>query len=307
METKIAVLEMPQISQIAQVAKSVPPVARLKHHVYKLSHEIGQRNIFKYANLNEAAEYVTEQFESYGYEPEFQSYTARGKIFKNIIVTKPGDEKLGETLVLGAHYDSHNNPGADDNASAVAGLLEIARNFRNKRHARTIKFIAFANEEPPFFKTKNMGSRVYTKMAKEKGENIIGAIVLELIGYYSNISGSQHYPPVFNFFYPSAGNFIGVCGNLKSKEFAKGIVSSFKTGTDFPIEWIVGPSILIGIDYSDNWSFWKEGYPAVMVTDTAFYRNPNYHKVTDTYETLNYESIARVVKGLTTSLARLAN
>ncbi|MBL7157238.1 MAG: M20/M25/M40 family metallo-hydrolase [Candidatus Omnitrophica bacterium] len=295
METKIEVMQ------------NMTPVERLKGHVYKLSHEIGERNIYKYGNLNEAAEYIIEKFKSFGYEPEFQSYSACGKIFKNIIVTKPGDEEPGKTLILGAHYDSHKSPGADDNASSVAGLLEVARNLRDKKSACTIKFIAFANEEPPFFKTKNMGSRVYTKAAKEKGENIKGALILEMIGYYSDKPRSQHYPPIFNFFYPSAGNFIGVVGNFRSKGFVKNIVSSFKTGTDFPIEWVLGPSILPGIDYSDNWSFWKEGYPAVMITDTAFYRNPHYHKASDTYETLNYEGISEVVKGLTASLAQLAN
>ncbi|MFC1576277.1 M20/M25/M40 family metallo-hydrolase [Candidatus Omnitrophota bacterium] len=296
-----------QLTEKIILAEEIAPAERLKNHVYKLSHEIGDRSIFKYDKLNEAADYVTEEFRSYGYEVSFQPYSARGKVFKNIIVTKKGLENPDEILVLGAHYDSRNNPGADDNASAVAGLLEVARNFRDRKTTRTIKFIAFTNEEPPFFKKNNMGSRVYTRAAKEKGENIKGAIILEMIGYYSNKPKSQFCPPILNRFYPNKGNFIGVTGHFKYVELVKDIVSSFKKATNFPIEWIVAPSILIGIDFSDNWSFWKEGYPAVMVTDTAFYRNPHYHKQTDTYETLNYEAIAEVVTGITSSLTDLAN
>ena len=152
-----------------------------------------------------------------------------------------------------------------------------------------------------------MGSRVYTKAAKKRKENIKGALILEMIGYYSNGRNSQHYPPGFNFFYPNKGNFIGVAGNFKSVGLVKNIVSSFKKETDFPIEWIVAPGILIGVDYSDNWSFWKEGYRAVMITDTAFYRNPHYHKLTDTYETVDCRSISEVVTGIAASLADLAN
>ena len=163
------------------------------------------------------------------------------------------------------------------------------------------------NEEPPFFKKKTMGSRVYTRSAREKKDNITGALILEMIGYYSNEPRSQAVPPGFGFFYPNTGNFIGVAGNLKSKRLVRDTAAYFRTGTSLPVEWVVAPNILFGIDFSDNWSFWKEGYPAVMITDTAFYRNPNYHKASDTYETLNYESMSEVVKGLTAALSKLAD
>ena len=303
---------MRPFSNKESVKKSTPSekkalAERAKRHVYKLSHEIGDRNVFRYHELNEAAGYIKEQFESFGYEVGFQHFSARGKEFKNIIVTKPGSRNPGEIFVLGAHYDTRNNPGADDNASAVAGLLEIARIFRDKKTARTVRFVAFTNEEPPFFKKKAMGSRVYASDAKKKGDDIKGALILEMIGYYSDRRNSQHFPPGFNFFYPDRGNFIVVAGNLKSKELTKNIVASFKKKTDFPVRRVVGPKILIGIDQSDNWSFWKEGYPAVMITDTAFYRNPHYHKVSDTYDTLDYAGIAEVVTGLAASLQSLAN
>jgi len=301
---------------ILKVEKRILPAAgptlaeKFKRHVYKLSHEIGDRSHEKYDKLDEAARYITKEFESFGYEVEFQAYSAREKVFRNIIVTKPGtpgSEKADEILVLGAHYDTYGNPGADDNASGVAGLLEMARIFHGRETGRTIKFVAFVNEEPPFFKKKHMGSRVYTKAAKKNGENIKGAFILETIGYYSNERNSQHYPPGFGFFFPNKGNFIGVVGNFKSVKFVKNIVSSFKKGTKFPVEWIVAPSLVIGVDYSDNWSFWQEGYPAVMITNTAFYRNPHYHKATDTYDTLNYESAAEVVKGVSATLTTFAS
>lgn len=278
---------------------------RLKAHVYKLSHEIGERGLFKYNNLNKAAEYITGEFRSFGYEVDFQKYKIRNRVFKNIIVTKTGDSKSAEVIVLGAHYDSMRGPGADDNASAVAGLLETARIFSGKPTGRTIKFIAFTNEEPPLFKKKSMGSRVYTKAARENKDDIKGALILEMIGYFSDKPRSQHHPLGLNLFYPRTGNFIGIIGNAKSKQLIRYMVSSFRRATDLPVERIVAPDIVIGIGMSDDWSFWKEGYPAVIITDTSYFRNPNYHKKSDTYDTLDYKSMAEVTKGVAASLKAL--
>ena len=281
-------------------------VERLKAHVYKLSHEIGERGLFKYDNLNKAAEYIAGEFRSFGYEVAFQKYNIRKRIFSNIVVTKAGNRKPGEVIILGAHYDSMRNPGADDNASAVAGLLEIAKMFIGESTGRTIKFIAFTNEEPPLFKKKSMGSRVYTKAARENEDDIKGALILEMIGYFSDHPRSQRHPPGLNLFYPNEGNFIAIIGNAKSKKLISYMVSSFRRVTDLPIERIVAPNIVIGIGMSDDWSFWKEGYPAVMITDTAYYRNPNYHKKSDTYDTLDYKSMAKVTKGVAAALKALA-
>ncbi|MBL7157432.1 MAG: M20/M25/M40 family metallo-hydrolase [Candidatus Omnitrophica bacterium] len=281
-------------------------VERLKGHVYKLSHEIGDRSAFNIKNLNEAANYITEQFKSFGYDVEFQEYDVSGGTVKNIIVTKEGIEKPNEVVILGAHYDTCFNPGADDNASAVAGLLESARFFSDRKTNRTIKFIAFVNEEPPFFKTEDMGSRIYAKQARKKKEDIKAVLILEMIGYYTDKPRSQQYPLFFGFVYPNKGNFIMIVSNWHSRSLAGKIVSSFKEKSQFPIESIVAPAALCGVDFSDHWSFWKEGYPAVMITDTGFYRNPNYHSELDTYETLDYESTTEVVKGLGAVLIELA-
>ncbi|MEA3490143.1 MAG: M28 family peptidase [Candidatus Omnitrophota bacterium] len=280
---------------------------RLRSHVYELAHEIGDRSVFRYEKLREASEYITGQFESFGYRVEFQVYEVSDREVKNIIVTVPGIRHPEEMIVIGAHYDTCFNPGADDNASAVAGLLELARFARGTQFERSVRFVAFVNEEPPFFKTENMGSRVYARSARAEGEKIKAAVILESIGYYSDEPNSQRYPPVFGMFYPNKANFIGVVGNFSSRPLVKKVVKEFRSGTSFPIESVVSFTFITGVDFSDNWSFWKEGYSAVMITDTAFYRNPFYHSNADTHEKLDYESMTEVLKGLQAVLEGLAS
>ena len=280
--------------------------AKLKAHVYKLAHEIGERGRFKFDNLNRAAGYIEEEFRSYGYKVGFQKYRIRNRVFKNIIAAKTGARHPGEVIILGAHYDSMRGPGADDNASAVAGLLETARALAGEPTGRTVRFIAFTNEEPPLFKKKSMGSRVYAKAARENEDDIKGAIILEMIGYFSDKPRSQRHPPGLNLFYPNRGNFIGIVGNARSRHLIRHTVSSFRKATALPIESIIAPNVVIGIGMSDDWSFWKEGYPAAMITDTAYYRNPNYNKRSDTYDTLDYESMAEVTKGVLAAVRSLA-
>jgi len=273
-------------------------VERLRSHVYKLAHDIGDRSVFNYEKLEETAEYIIEQFKSFGYDVELQDYTVSGKKVNNIIALKKGIKKPEEIIIVGAHYDTCFNPGADDNASAVAGLLELARFTYDKQTQRSIKFIAFVNEEPPFFKTERMGSRVYARAAKARADKIKAVLILEMIGYYPDKLFSQRYPPIYGLFYPNKGNFIGVIGNFSSWRLGRQIVSNFKEHTQFPIELAIAPSFVPGVDFSDHWSFWKEGYPAVMITDTGPYRNPYYHSGSDTCEKLNYESMAEVVNAL---------
>ena len=280
-------------------------VERLKRHVYKLADEIGGRSVYEYEQLGMTVRYITDTFRSFGYNVEFQDYSVLDKTVKNIIATKNGIERPEEIVIVGAHYDTCFNPGADDNGSAVAGLLELARFISDKQTSRSIKFIAFVNEEPPFFKTELMGSRIYTKAAKAKGEEIKAALILESIGYYSDRPFSQRYPLLFGLFYPNKGNFIAIVGNFTSRRLAKEVVSNFKYRTQFPIESVVTFNFVPGVDFSDNWSFWKEAYPAVMITDTAFYRNPNYHTSTDLPQTLDYQSLSEVVNGLSHVLLRL--
>jgi Zn-dependent M28 family amino/carboxypeptidase len=269
----------------------------LRDHVYKLSAEIGERSIFNYQNLELAADYIAEQFGKMGYKVDFQTYTVEDKEIKNIIATKIGTKSPEEVVIVGAHYDSCFNPGADDNASGVAGILELARLMRNKPVDRTIKFAAFVNEEPPFFQTEAMGSRIFAREAKKNNLGIKAVVVLDLIGYYTNNFNSQRYLPIIGIFFPNRGNFVGVFGNFQSRHLVSSIVKEFKQHSSFPLQSIALDHIP-ATDFSDHWSFWKEGYPAVMVSDTAFLRHRNYHKATDTWEKLNYNAMACVIEGI---------
>lgn len=282
--------------------KASPVDSLLKGHVKRLSDDIGDRSVFRYEKLQEAKEYIIGEFKSYGYEVETQGYTIYGRYSENIIVTKKG--RLDSVIIIGAHYDTCFNPGADDNASSVAGLLELARLFSGVETNYTIRFIAFVNEEPPFFKSKNMGSYQYLQTIK--GEDIRGAIILEMIGYYNNKLFSQKYPFLFGLFYPNRANFIAIISNFESRRFAKEIKANFRRHSRFPIESVATFSFVPGVDFSDNWSFWKAGIPAVMITDTAFYRYPYYHSEQDTYEKLDYDSLAEVVYGLYKAIASMA-
>ena len=279
---------------------------RLKTHVIKLSSDIGERSVFIYPKLAEAANYITEQFQSLGIEVRFQEYHLYGKLVKNIIAEKLGRGKPDEVIIVGAHYDTCFNPGANDNASAIAGLLELARFAASREYKRTIRFIAFVNEEPPFFKTNEMGSFVYARQAKEKNENIKSVLILEMIGYYLDRPFSQRYPLFVGPFYPNRANFIAVVGNFTNHRLVKRVVTHFREHSEFPIRSAVLFDFVPGVDFSDHWSFWQMGIPSVMITDTAFYRYSHYHSNSDTFEKLDYHKMALLVEGLDGVLSKLA-
>lgn len=272
----------------------------LKAQLIELSKEIGERNYIFYDSLNRAADYIISEFKRYGYAPQMQSYFIGERVYKNIIATKIGDRIAQETVIIGAHYDSvTGSPGANDNGSGVATLLELARMSSKTDTARTIKFIGFVNEEPPFYLSGDMGSRVYAKEARKRKEDIKAMISLETIGYYSEDKNSQSYPFIFyHFFYPNQANFIAVVGNLRSRQLVKRIKDTFKQNSTLNIESAVAPELVPGVNFSDHDSFWKYGYQACMITDTAFYRYPYYHTQEDTYEKIDYTKLTEVVKGL---------
>lgn len=282
-------------------------VMELQRHVKKLSSDIGDRSVFNYKALKAAEDYIIGEFKSYGYKTELQTYMALGKQVSNIIAIKPGISKPSEIIILGAHYDTEGNPGADDNASGVAGLLVTAKLLSQEKFPRTIKFIAFVNEEPPYFFTPDMGSRVYAKKAYENKDDIKGAIILEMIGYYIYKPWKQRYPPLLGPFFPSRGNYIALISNWNSRRFASRIEKSFRSATGLPLEKAVLPFFVPGVNFSDHSSFWKYGYPAVMFTDTAFYRNHNYHRHTDTWETLDYPAMACFMQGLIPAVSESAH
>jgi hypothetical protein len=280
--------------------------AELAADVQTLAGDIGERNLRRYAQLNAAAEFIEDSFKRTGLTPRRESYELQGQACHNIEVEIRGARP--EILVVGAHYDSvFGSPGANDNGSGVAAVLALARRFAGKPAEKTVRFVAFVNEEPPFFQTEEMGSFVYAKRCKERGDRIEAMISLETIGYFSDEPGSQKYPAAgLGFFYPSKGNFIGFAANTKSRSLLRTAVSAFRKTGKLPCEGAALPATIPGIGWSDQWSFWQCGYPAIMVTDTAPFRYPHYHEASDTPDKLDYDRFALVVSGMESVIRELA-
>jgi peptidase M28-like protein len=281
---------------------------RLRVHVSTLADKIGERNLKHYDALTAAASYIEKELRAVGLETAAQEYEVEGKSVANLETEIRGTSNPEELVVVGAHYDSvSGSPGANDNASGVAALLELARRFQSEQHARTIRFVAFVDEEPPYFQTERMGSSVYAKRSRQRGEKIVAMLSLETIGYYSDADKSQIYPLPFRWFYPSKGNFIGFVGNTSSRTLTRRSVRQFRQGTRFPSEGVAAPGWMTGVGWSDQWSFWKEGYPAVMITDTALFRYPYYHKLADTPEKVDYDRMTRTLAGVRGVIKDLAD
>jgi Zn-dependent M28 family amino/carboxypeptidase len=269
----------------------------LRRHVFELAGKIGERNYLKMPYLHLARDYIEAQLADTGLAVEKRPYRVQGMEFENVVGTLPG--RSAETLVVGAHYDTvPGSPGADDNASGVAALLELARMFGRKPGNRTVRFVGFVNEEMPFFLSPDRGSRIYAKECRQAGDLISGMISLEMVGYFRDEPGSQRYPFPLNFFYPSTGNFIGVVGNFRSRALVRSLVGGFRRAGKFPVESVAAFKGITGVGLSDHASFWEQGWPAAMITDTSFFRTPNYHTGSDTPDTLDYPRMAHVVEGL---------
>ena len=277
--------------------QAVPEITNnLKRHVAFLSEKIGERNLDHLENYAKASAYLSAELNSYGYEIERQGYQVDGQTVENFWAVRPGTSD--EVLVVGAHYDTaHGTPGADDNASGCAALLELARLAKDEPDGPTLRFVFFANEEPPYFYTPAMGSLVYAKSCQERQEKLLGMIALESMGFYSDAANSQHFPPGISG-YPDTGSFVGFVSDLSSNTFMQRCLAGFRSGQTFPAEGLSAPGQIEGVGWSDHWAFWQAGYSALMVTDTAPFRNPNYHRPTDTLETLDFESLSKVVSGL---------
>lgn len=274
----------------------------MKAVVEELAGRIGNRNYAEPGNLEKAYRYITRQFKSLGYEVESFPFEIGPQTFKNIIAQKParsGDRASpANLLVIGAHYDTCFNPGADDNASGIAGLIEVARALKDAELDFDVQFIAFVNEEPPFFKSDDMGSRRFTRWLKAQPVNVKGAVILEMIGYFREEKFSQTYFPLVGPFYPNKGNFIALVGNFPSRHFLNEVHRGFKAAKQIQSESLIAPEFIPGITWSDHWSFWQEDWPAIIVTDTAYMRSPHYHQKSDLPATLNYEKMAQTVTAL---------
>jgi len=297
----------------------------LKQYVYMLAEKIGERNLTDYEGLNQAADYITAEFASTGISPQTQSYQVQSgslrrkwrqynydkQIYRNIVLEIKGTAKPEEIIVVGAHYDSVPIKGclaANDNASGVAALLAIARHFATNPQKKTLRFVAFTNEEPPFFWKAGMGSMVYAKKCRADGDNIRGMLSLETIGCYSDEEDSQRYPlPLFSTIFPSKGNFIAFVTDSKSKQFQQDCLSSFKKHSTFPAEGAALPLTVPRIGASDHFAFRKAGYPGLMVTDTAPYRDRTYHTDKDNPDHLDYARMAVVVEGLKGVITDISN
>ena len=281
---------------------------RLRGHVVALAAEIGERHVLRPRALGDAATFIGREWRAQGYEVRPQEYEVQDVACANLEVTCRGRSRPDEIVLVGAHYDSvPGSPGADDNASGVAALLEISRAVGAAAPRRTVRCVAFVNEEPPFFLTEDMGSRRYARAARAAGDDIRLMLSLETIGYYSEAAGSQHYPPLLGRFYPDRGNFAAFVSNLRSRAALRRLVAAFRARSDFPVEHAATLALIPGVGWSDHASFWRQGYPAIMVTDTAPYRYPYYHDTEDTPDKLDFDALARLVHGLSQAVVALAD
>ncbi len=280
----------------------------LREHVGMLAGTIGERSTARYAATQRASTYVAEAFRRLGYEVAVQEFQAHGQTHRNLAATLAGVARPAEIVAVGAHYDTAEDaPGADDNASGMAGVLALARVLKSAAPERSIQFLAFATEEPPSFPTADMGSRHYADAARARGDSIVAMLSLESIGYYDIEPGSQKYPFPLNLAYPDRGDFIGFVANLRSAALARRAIATFRANASFPSQGAAAPWWVPGVWWSDHWPFWRQGYRAIMITGTAPYRNPFYHTPEDTPEKLDYGRMARVVDGLAAVVRDLAN
>jgi Zn-dependent M28 family amino/carboxypeptidase len=272
--------------------------SHLEAHVRALSQRFAPRSVAHVTNVEAAANYVRDQWRAVGATVREQVYLHQGQRHRNVVARfGPSD---GPLLVIGAHYDSHGDtPGADDNASGVAGLIELARLFAEQPPPRPVELVAYAAEEPPHFRTEGMGSRQHARALQVAGTEVELMVALEMIGTFRDEPGSQRYPlPGLGLLYPGRGDFIAVVGRPEDWRAARALKASMRGVAPLPVHSINAPPVLAGVDFSDHWSYWQQGMRALMVTDTAFYRNEHYHRPGDTADRLDYRRMGQVVMGV---------
>jgi hypothetical protein len=294
----------PQLGPLPELTPEEKDLAeRLRRHVTAVAS--APHNMHYHKNLDASARYIERTLAMHGLKPQAQRFEVEGRVVRNIeVILEPNSGSVPAsrlaTYIIGAHYDSpDDSPGANDNGTGVAAVIELARllNDERPRQAR-IRLVLFVNEEYPWWGTEHMGSWRYAKRLAETGERVRGMLALETLGYFSDKPGSQSYPWPLGMLYPDIGNFVAFVGLPGARSFLRRVVKCFRREARFPAVGGVAPAIIRGVASSDHWAFKQFGFPAVMVTDTAPYRNPRYHRIGDKPNTVDYASLARITKGL---------
>ncbi len=282
------------------------PVPTLEEHVRFMSEISPSRDWTHLESLDRVAAYIGDHLKRAGARVEVQEYLVEGRAYRNVRA-ELGPRK-GARIVIGAHYDVDGElPGADDNASGCAALLEVARRLGQEELSTTVEFVAYSLEEPPFFSTQHMGSAVHANGLVESGQEVVAMICLEMVGYFVDEPDSQEFPvEAMKALYPNEGNFITVVGRPADAELVGQIRDVMAETAPLPVVALVAPTMVTGVDFSDHRNYWAAGYSAVMITDTSFYRNPNYHTAEDTPDTLDYERMEQVVEGVVAAVLALA-
>lgn len=285
---------------VRPVKLAVPDISpeRLRAHVRMLSETLHPRSIENLTNLEAAADYIHKELLASGATVTDQWFEDQGENYRNVIARFGPAE--GPLLVIGAHYDSFaTTPGADDNASGIAGLIELARLLELHPPKQPVELVAYTLEEPPHFAAPSMGSAHHAASLSAQGREVSLMLALEMIGWFSDTPGSQNYPfPGLDFLYPDRADFIAIIGRLNDWSQAREVKAAMSGAGDLPVYSLNTIPAVPGVDFSDHMNYWRQGYPALMITDTSFYRNPNYHEAGDTQDTLDYDRMAKVVQGV---------
>ena len=300
-------IRMPGSSYSGEPTEPAPDlVTELRRDVEHIAGTIGERNFYTPREYRAAAAWIEGELRRAGYKPSRQTFESHGEACSNIEVERPGN---GEIVIVGAHYDSIQGcPAANDNGTGVAATLALARRFAKRETKRTLRFVLFANEEPPSFQTDDMGSLHYARRCKQRNENVVAMLSLETLGYFTDEPDSQHFPAKpMRLAYGDKGNFVAFVGNVGSAGLVRRALKTFRDHAKVPSHGLATFAAVPGVGWSDHWAFWQVGYNAIMVTDTAPYRYAHYHERTDTPDKLKYEPFARVVEALVPVIAELVN
>ena len=280
----------------------------LESDIYYMSVELGPRNAFSYERLQKCAEWIKKRWESQGYTVKSQTFSIQGKDYTNLEIEIPGRKAPSEIVIVSAQYDTlPDSPGANNNASGVAVLLQLSKLLKTYTPDRTLRLVNFVNEEDPFFGTEWMGSFKYAEMAYKRHEDIKVMLSIDSIGFYKDEPGSQKLPFPFSAFYPDRGNFLAFIGDFSSRKYMIQATKGFKKGSSFPIEAGVAPKWAKGASWSDHLSFWKFGYPGIQITDTGGFRSPYHTTREDTIEKLNLDALSRIVLGMRGTVTELTS